>query len=176
MKKISKVTMVVSKIMEVCHFVGVLVMAALLVCSFVIRDAVAEDIANGSLTVDVYSIMNSSGEVSMAALRVSMVGGMVVLALMGMVFRNVYLIVKKSKDSTPFCRENVRMLKEIGIFSMAVPVLGLIMSVVTTLICGVDKVEISIDMTGFVMGILVFCLMQFFAHGAELEEEVDGLV
>lgn len=180
MKKISKVTMVVSKIMEVCHFVGVLVMAALLVCSFEVGETLAESIANGSPTVNVYSfecsIMNGTGEVNVAVLRVLAVVGMIMFFIMGMIFRNVYLIVKKSKDSTPFCRDNIRMIKEIGIFSIAMPVLGLIMSVFTKLICGVDNVEISVDMTGLVMGILVFCLMQFFAHGAELEEEVEGLV
>ena len=36
--------------------------------------------------------------------------------------------------------------------------------------------EISLDTTGIFMGIIVLCLTQFFAHGVDLEEDVDGLL
>lgn len=59
---------------------------------------------------------------------------------------------------------------------MVIPVVGLIMSMIIRLAVGVDAVEISIHMDGFIMGIIVLCLTQFFAHGAELEKDVDGLL
>ncbi|MCI8497508.1 MAG: hypothetical protein HFE85_04585, partial [Clostridiales bacterium] len=99
-----------------------------------------------------------------------------IFSLMAMVFRNLYLIVKKSEDTTPFQKDNIRMLKEIGIFSIAVPIVGLIMSIIIRLVLGVDTVETSVRLDGFVMGIIVLCLTQFFAHGAELEKDVDGLL
>ena len=68
------------------------------------------------------------------------------------------------------------MMREIGIFSIAVPVLGLIMSPVMRIVLGVDAVEISVDMNGIFMGIIVLCLTQFFVHGAQLEEDVEGLL
>ena len=68
------------------------------------------------------------------------------------------------------------MLKEIGIFSIAVPVIGWIMGFVIQLAAGFDSVEISNSMSGFIMGILVLCLTQFFAHGMELEDDVEGLL
>jgi len=40
----------------------------------------------------------------------------------------------------------------------------------------VDFAEISIDMGGISMGIIVLCFSQFFAHGVELENDVDGLL
>jgi len=36
--------------------------------------------------------------------------------------------------------------------------------------------EISVDLEGFVWGLLVLCLTQYFAHGAQLENEVEGLL
>ena len=68
------------------------------------------------------------------------------------------------------------MMREIGIFSIAVPVIGLFMSFIVRLIIGVDAVESSKDMNGVFMGIIVLCLTQFFVHGAELEKDVDGLL
>lgn len=98
------------------------------------------------------------------------------MSLMAMVFRNLYLIIKKSEGSTPFQKDNIRMLREIGIFSMVIPAVGLIMSTIIRLAAGVDAVEVSMHMDGFMMGIIVLCLTQFFAHGAELEKDVDGLL
>ena len=67
-------------------------------------------------------------------------------------------------------------MREIGVFAIAVPVIGLMMSVIIRLVIGVEAVETSIDMSGLFMGIIVLCLTQFFVHGAELEEDVDGLL
>ena len=95
---------------------------------------------------------------------------------MAMVFRNLYLIIKKSEGTTPFQKDNVRMLREIGIFTIAIPVIGFVMSVIARLAIGYEVAEISNSMDGFIMGIIVLCLTQFFAHGVELENDVDGLL
>ena len=67
------------------------------------------------------------------------------------------------------------MLKRNRYFSISIPIVGLIMSIVCRLILGVDAVETSVNLYGFSMGIIVLCLTQFFIHGAELEKDVDGL-
>ena len=68
------------------------------------------------------------------------------------------------------------MMREIGIFSIAVPVIGLIMSIIIRPVIGVETAEISVDMGGIFMGLIVLCLTQFFVHGVELEKDVDGLL
>ena len=68
------------------------------------------------------------------------------------------------------------MMKEIGIFAIAVPVIGFIMSVIIRLVTGVESAEISLDLGGILLGIIVLSLTQFFVHGAALEEDVDGLL
>lgn len=180
MKKISNVALVVSKIIEVIHWIVVVTMAAFFVCTFAFREIMNEIIYTEGMPLDTYgleiSLVSSDGTVSMAAVRIFLVFAFIAFILMAMTFRNVYLILKKSKNSTPFQKDNVRMLKEIGIFSISIPVLGLIASIIVRLVTNVDYVEAFVDMKGFIMGILVLCLTQFFARGVELEEEVDGLV
>ena len=47
---------------------------------------------------------------------------------------------------------------------------------VSRLVQGLDAVETSVNLYGFSMGIIVLCLTQSFAHGAALEQDVEGLV
>lgn len=94
---------------------------------------------------------------------------------MVLVFRNVYLVFKKSENATPFQKENVCRLRKIGIFSIAVPVVAFVMRIIIRLIIG-DAAEITVGQDGIFMGIVVLCLTQYFAYGATLEEDVDGLV
>ena len=68
------------------------------------------------------------------------------------------------------------MMREIGIFSIAIPVIGFFMNLIIRLVTGVETAEISVDTAGIFMGIIVLCLTQFFVHGAELEKDVDGLL
>ena len=68
------------------------------------------------------------------------------------------------------------MLKEIGVLSIAVPVVGCIMSVIGRLVVGPEFAETSVDLSGLVMGLVVLWLTQVFAYGAELESDSEGLI
>ena len=81
-----------------------------------------------------------------------------------------------SATASEYIIPNIRMLKEIGIFSISVPIGGLMMSIIARIVLGVDDVETSVNMYGFTMGVIVLCLTQFFVRGAELEKDVEGLL
>ena len=117
-----------------------------------------------------------NGNADMTCFMLFGIGAIIILSVMAMVFRNLHLILKKSQNATPFQTDNIRMMREIGIFAIAVPVIGFIMSIIVRLVTGVETAEISIDTAGIFMGIIVLCLTQFFVHGAELEKDVDGLL
>ena len=68
------------------------------------------------------------------------------------------------------------MFREIGIYSIAVPVVGFVMSVIARIFIGVEVAEIANSFEGVVIGIVGLCITQFFAHGIELEKDVDGLL
>lgn len=185
MKGINKITKVVTKIVEIFHWVGAALMAAATVCSVAKPDWVkyfigydAKECCGAELNVYGFEINTavSDGMINMKAMLMFGIGAVLILGLMAMIFRNLNLIVKKSEGATPFQPDNVRMFREIGYFSIAVPVVGLVMSIIARLVIGVEVAEISSNFGGLVIGIVVLCISQFFAHGIEIEKDIDGLL
>ena len=185
MKKLNTLGKVITKILEVFHWVGVALMIAAVICSIAAPNWIgyfvgfdAKECCGANLEIYGFEINApvSDGKVDLSSFLIFGIGAIVILAVMAMVFRNLHLIFKKSENSTPFQKDNVRMMREIGFFTIAIPVIGFIMSVIARLVMGSDVAEISIDMGGIFMGIVVLCFTQFFAHGVELENDVDGLV
>lgn len=185
MKGINRIGKIITQILEVFHWVGTGLMAAATVCSLAAPQWVgyfvgfdAKECCGANLTIYGFEVNApvTNGNVDMTTFFLFGIGACLILALMAMVFRNLNLIFRKSENTTPFQKDNIRMLKEIGIFSIAVPVIGLIMSAVIRLVVGVDAAEISISQSGIFMGIIVLCLTRFFVYGAELEKDVDGLL
>lgn len=184
MNKIPSITKVLAKIVEVFHWVGVALMAAATVCSVAapqfVRLFVGLDTAGrGWADMDVYGVNITApcvdGMVDSTVFLIFGISGIIVLGLMAMVFRNLYLILKRSENSTPFQKDNVRMLREMGIFCISVPIVGLVMSGVARLALG-DAIETSFNMAGFFLGFVMLTLTQVFSRGIELERDVDGLV
>ena len=185
MKGIITVGKIVTKILEVFHWVGAALMTAATVCSAAAPNWVkyfvgfdAKECCGANLEVYGFEVNAPvvNGNADMTSFMLFGIGATVILAVMAMVFRNLHLIFKKSENGTPFQKDNIRMMKEIGIFSIAVPVIGFIMSIIVRLVTGVETAEISIDMGGIFMGSIVLCLTQYFIHGANLEKDVDGLL
>ena len=185
MKGINKLGKIITKILEVFHWVGAVLMVAATVCSVAAPNWVkyfvgfdAKECCGANLEVYGFEVNAPvvNGNTDMTSFMLFGIGAVIILAVMAMVFRNLHLIFKKSENGTPFQKDNIRMMKEIGIFAIAVPVIGLIMSIIVRLVTGVETAEISIDMGGIFMGIIVLCLTQYFVHGADLEKDVDGLL
>ena len=185
MKGINKLGKIITKILEVFHWVGAVLMVAATVCSVAAPNLVkyfvgfdAKECCGANLEVYGFEVNAPvvNGNTDMTSFMLFGIGAVIILAVMAMVFRNLHLIFKKSENGTPFQKDNIRMMKEIGIFAIAVPVIGFIMSIIVRLVTGVETAEISIDMGGIFMGIIVLCLTQYFVHGADLEKDVDGLL
>lgn len=185
MKRINELGKIITKILEVFHWVGTALMAAAAICSLAAPQWVgyfvgidAKECCGAELAVYGFEVNASviNGNVDMTTFFLFGIGAVIILALMAMVFRNLNLIFKKSENASPFQKDNIRMLREIGIFSIAVPVVGFVMSIVTRLVMGDDAAEISVSQSGIIMGIIVLCLTQYFVHGAKLENDVDGLL
>lgn len=181
MKGLDKATRIAAKIFEVAHWIGAVSMIVGLILTVVMGEgAIIGNPGEADTTLTSYGfeleVVNAAGALNMGAVQMFLVGGAIVMGLMAMVFRNVYLILKRSENATPFQPDNVRMVREIGIFLIAVPVMGLVMSVVARLVLGVDGVESSVNMGSAVVGLVVLCLSRIFARGMELENETEGLL
>lgn len=181
MRKLNKVAKVLSKICEVlCWLAEAGMLVALIALTFAktaTENFILSGLDSGNLTImsTDFPIMDGNGVLSMNALYVALIGGVICIFLVGMMFRNVYLIFKKSELESPFAKDNVRMVREIGIFSIIIPIVQTIAAIVAAILGG-GVVNISINPFVVVFGIIMLCLSQFFAYGATLEREVDGLV
>lgn len=183
--KMLHVGKIVTSILEIFHWVGMAILLVGTVCTLAAPEFVGScirvtPIEGYGAPIEVYGFQMvlpvTGGNVSMLSLFLFGIGGVLILGLTAMIFRNLYRMMKNAETASPFQKENIRMMREIGWFSMAVPVIGLIMSTVTRLVMGVDAVEISVNLEGFCMGIIILALTQFFIHGARLEEDVEGLL
>ena len=185
MKGINNIAKIITKIVEVFHWVGVGIMAVSTVCALAAPQWVglfvgldAKECCGANIEVYGFEVNAPvvNGNVDMTIFFLFGIGAVIILVLIAMVFRNMHLIFKKSENGTPFQKDNVRMLKEIGVFSIAVPIVGLIMSAIIRLVVGIEATEASANMSGIFMGIIVLCLTQYFVYGTELEKDVDGLL
>lgn len=191
MKALMKVCMVISKVLEILHWVATTLVGALLVCSLAAKDWLASILSNGvseyGTDLSTYGFeltaATQDGTINMTAITLFSIGALIILALMAMVFRNIYLIIRvsegktrHSKGVTPFQKDVVRMVKEIGIFFICTPVVGFIMSVIGFFMMGPDVCGITMNLEGFVIGIIILCLTQIFSYGTQLQQDVDGLV
>ena len=181
MKALSKATRIIARILEIGHIVGVCIMAVMLICCIFAPGAAEKMIAGDPGGEDAiygfhFTLTSASGAVDRASMAVFAVAGIILLGLMALVFRNVYRIIKTSEGGTPFRPDVIRWLRQIGFFAIAVPVVGIIMSVVGRLVVGPDFAETSVDFGGVFMGLLVLWLTQAFTRGAELEQDAEGLI
>ena len=188
-KNINKITKVVSKFFEILFFLSFLVMIAAAVLSFTMPqkfgEFLLESVGNGTIATNGFeiAIADKNGNLISAAVKIFVFAGIFTMPCMAMIFRNIYLIIKTcegktwfSKGKTPFQKDVVRMVREIGIFSIMIPVIGFIMSLIARIFIGVGFCETSVQIVGVAMGIAMICFSEIFAYGIKLEEEVEGLV
>ena len=185
MNRINKLGMVITKISEVFHWVAAILMTLATVCSVAAPQWVqlfvgfdAKECCGANLEVYGFEVNAPviNGSTDMTYFLLFGIGAIIILCVMAMVFRNLHLIFKNSHSVSPFNKDNIRMMKELGIYCVAVPVTGIIMSIIIRLAKGVETAEININLSGIFWGIIILAITQFFVHGAGLEEDIDGLV
>lgn len=191
MNSLTKAATVFTKLFEVGYQILAVGLIVGLVLFIIDRAALPGALVKGSLapgeeiSVHDFSIVigNPDGSPNNTAIIIFLITGALTAELMGWVFRNANLILrttqgltKFSQGKTPFQKDNVRMLREMGIFFISITVVNFIMSVVATLVLGPEMAEVSVAMDGVVIGVLMLCLSQVFAIGQKMQEDVDGLV
>ncbi len=189
MKGLNKAVLIVAKFLEITHWIGATLMAALLVCVIFAKDFVlnileAAGITTESGIIDMtsYGFSFTTEGTDTGALVILAITLFIVISLMAMVFRNIYLIIKTaagktkfSEGKTPFQKSIVRMMREIGIFFIATTVVALIMSIIAVPVVSAPT-QITLQLSNLIIGIFVLCLSQFFSYGKQLQDDVDGLL
>ena len=184
----NKAIIIISKIIEVFHWVG---------CGFFVVFTFALAIGRESIIYKLSDIsdLSSASDVELYGLSVDpansaqLVGAFilfffaaaVICAFMAMVFRYVHLIFKTaigetkySEGKTPFQPIIVKMIRRIGWLCIAVPIFELIISCIANIAFG--GVETSVQMSIVFFGLIILALSRFFASGVELQKDTEGLV
>lgn len=177
-----KITLILAKIAELVHWclAGAMLVGGIIavICPAAVLNFAKVTIANRAI-LSCYGFEIAFTSTNM--LTYFAFGSAIVLALMAMVFRNVYLILKTAegktwfaKGDTPFQNNTVRMFREVGIFFIAISVMSLISTIVTQIKGG--ETIISFNYLDCFIGLVFLCISQFFNYGTNLEKDLDGLV
>ncbi len=184
---LAPIATVLTKCIEVAYHIGALVLLVCLVLFLLKPQLLTEwvTIAGDELAVQGFSMVIASpgGQVILPALVIFSLTGAITLELMAFVFRNVHLILrtaqgitKFSQGKTPFQKDNVRRMREIGIFFLSIVAVELAASSLAFLVLGPETAEVGVNMGSAITGILMLCLSQAFALGVQIQDDVDGLV
>ena len=159
--KLDKATRVLAKLVEVALWIGTVGMLVGLVLVLLFGEKAVVGAAQPGETAAAWGfeimVADFTGALDLKALMVFLSGGAVLMALMAMVFRNVYRILKGSEGSTPFTAE-------------------LVMSIIARLLLGPGVTEVRVNMGELLVGLVVLSLSRIFARGMELEADTEGLV
>ena len=187
--KLNKAVIIISKILEISHWVGCVLVIGIIGVTATGKLSLLKfltDARVGDETLSTYGFTMEMSDLSnteaIRAFILFFVTLLIVFALMAMVFRNTYLTFKTaegktkfSKGATPFQPDIIRMIREIGIFMIAIPAVEHIMLLIAQFMLG-DAAEVSVQFSSIFFGLVVLAISRFFSYGAELQEDTDGLV
>lgn len=190
--KINKTLSVISKITEIIHWIGAGISALMVLISIIDKNFIVECINEEGAdfaTFDAYGFsvnaLTQSGEINHIAVTVAFIGIMITFILMALIFRNLDIIMstisgkyKNAQSTSPFQKDVVKRVREMGIFAIAMPITGFIITAIVTGVSLANGIvsEVSVSLEGIIIGLICLCLSQIFSYGAQLEEEVDGLL
>lgn len=104
----------------------------------------------------------------------------VIMALMGLVFRQAADVFSLWRTGTPFHAGAVRCLRRMGWLYAAATLAGLLGSVVCRIVVLLAVrtyiPDYAMPWNGLLTALLLLCLSQAFAHGQSLQQDVDGLL
>ncbi len=180
-----KIAIVLMKVIEILYWIGSLGMLLLMLYGLFNPSALPE-LAAGlrssgqDLVIGSYSLEMNTDTAALANqdLVLFLFACMLMMCMIAMIFRNLYLIFRRSESGTPFDSDSIRMMGEIGIFSILIPVIGLLFNVILHILHFFDSgtAVMTVYMDGIILGIIVFFIAGFFVRGHQLEEDVEGLI
>lgn len=181
--KLNAAVKVIAKIVEVMLWIATAVYAGMLVALVVAGAPLVRWVQEGLDSGNLFIVgdpnllpVASDATVLARGFAVAAIAMVAMLGMMAVVFRNIHLIFSTSETESPFTKANVQRVRRIGELSIIAPIINTIFMVVVDLVVGSRKVEFFVNMQPIAFGLVVLCLAQFFAYGAELEHDVDGLL
>lgn len=187
-KGLNRTLSVISKIAEIAAWIGVVAGLICFAGSFnkdVTQEIVAvEPNMMQSIGFEL-GVITDAGVINYFAVSMYFLGTVIAEALIALIFRNLDIILhtisgryEKAESTSPFQKDVVKRVKKIGILSIAMPVFAFVLTAIVYVVSLINgtPVDVSVSLEGVVIGLVCLCLTQIFSYGAQLEEEVDGLL
>lgn len=196
MKSFGKAGMILAKITEIVFWIGVI--------SMVVAFALCLIKPAGFISLQEDTFASTDGTLQTMGLEVANIpadvnafttvllwfapAAAILMSLIAMIFRNLYLIMKKvhadkkeafSETNSPFQPDIIRMVREIGIFALSIPIVELIANEVFYLAFRTAGLPVEIggfSVTLLVFGLVILYLSSIFSYGGQLQQETEGLV
>ena len=184
MADIEKITRIVTFVLQILFLIGMIgsIIAGIV---YIVSDLPVEKLADHIIVSNCGMVISAYGlptDKAFDVIGTGMIFSGLIYGLLAMIFRNINLIVKTaeggtwfSKGKTPFQDDNVRMVREIGIFSIGITVIGFLGTVVSRLVAATD-IETSMTLLPLVIGVVMIFLSKIFEYGKELQDSEDGLI
>ena len=175
--KLNTITVTLSKIIAgiSCGGAALTAIGTVLVGIYgnVISEYLTKEIESGSLSINYQTAFIRNGAVSASSFVFYMILLTVDLILNALIFSNIAKVFSTGKKS-PFSEENVKRIKNVGYFALAMPIANLIIPTIGLLFKA--NAYVGFQLSDFLFGFVALCLSQFFAYGASLEKDVEGLL
>ncbi len=169
--KLRNITTTLSKIAEIIAWMISGFLAIFLIAFLAMKDKIIEVMQN-SADIDIFISSNDNNY--LPAVAIVILSGIVLSSLIALMFRNVSFIFKNTNTESPFSLSNVKRIRQIGYFALSIPVVEFITNVILSIFT--QELNYSIELNEIIFGLIILCLAQYFAYGASLENDVNGLV
>lgn len=177
--KLRDFTAVLAKIMEIIAFVGcaISIIGALAIALFrepIVNFYASSGALGSELSVSGVNIQTVTEKNFIPTIIIALITATIILALAAIMFRNINLIFRKTNTDSPFAQANVKLIKQIGIAALSIPAVKIIANIIFGLF--IHNMMIEAELSELLFGLVILCLAQYFAYGASLEKDVDGLL
>ena len=177
--KLRDVTAVLAKIMEIISYVGIGLGVFGIGILLFFRNEVAanyDEAIKPNLTASSgdFNLSNLTADNFVPVFVAMGIFFLIIIALTAVMFRNVNKVFKTTNTESPFAPANVDRIKKIGYIAISFPILKILFNIVAGLI--LKDVTVGIELSEIVFGLIILCLSQYFAYGASLEKDVNGLL
>lgn len=182
MKWVGKTAFVLSKICEVLLWVAAAVVVVSILLSFFAVGYLDEAYEDGTLIVEqtpffdeaLFAPINANGTLNGTALACFLLLCFPLIVLMALVFHEICGAIKLARNGSPFQPEVVRKVRHIGYLYAAGVAVGFVLELGGSVLMGAS--EGFINLGDIVTAFIILWLTQVFAYGAELQNDVDGLL
>lgn len=196
MKNTGKIGMILAKLTEIGFWIATVCMGVVFVLCLVkpagFVEFTSRELAMGETSIEAMGLSISNIPVSEGSVAKVLLGfcpaAAILFSLTAMIFRNLYLIMKNlradqkedfSEENSPFQPDIIRMVREIGIFALSIPVVELIANEILFLVFRQMHMEVEmggLNLSMVAFGMVVLYLSSIFSYGAKLQQDTEGLV